>query len=146
MEKTSDFVQAFAQTDQELGEAFELMGDILLVREIPQKEEKTKGGLYIPKTDMRTVDGFEANRPCWVEVLKIGSGYYDDSDTVPLDSEPGDIILVGKLAVKWVSTLGTIASTPDNNLGFVRETEIQARFRGRQVHDKYFEVLEAQIG
>jgi co-chaperonin GroES (HSP10) len=158
MEKTSDFVQAFAQTDKAFEDgAFELMGDILLVREIPQKEEKTKGGLYIPKTDLRTVDGFEANRPCWVEVLKVGSGYYEpgaggptpdsfEDRYVPLDSKPGDIILVGKLAVKWVSTLGTITSTPENNLGFVRETEIQARFRGRQVHDMYFEVLEAQIG
>lgn len=118
------------------------MGDILLVREIPAQEQKTKGGLYIPTMQLKQVDGLEANRPCWVQVLKVGAGYFDEGeDHVPLDTKPGDIILVGKLSVKWLSTLGPLTSTPENNLGIVRETEIQGRFRGQDVHDTYFRVL-----
>lgn len=141
--------KAFTEADKDLPGSFELMGDILLVREIPPKEHKTKSGLILATTGNKQVDGIEANRPCWVEVLKLGAGYFDenedDGSAIPLDSKPGDIILVGKLSVKWLSTLGDITSTPENNLGLVREGEIQGRFRGQEVHDKYFEVLGAKL-
>lgn len=151
MTTKADYLTAIQEVDKELPDHFELLGDVLLVREIPAKEQKTKGGLYIPTSKaVGQVDGIEANRPCWVQVLKVGKGYYDsdgkgDPTYFDLDSAPGDIILVGKLAVKWLSVLGSLTSTPENNLGLVRESEIQARFKGQKVHDEYFAVLESKL-
>lgn len=143
------YLEAFTEADAALPTHFELLGDVLLVREIPPQETKTKSGLYIPTSKMGQIDGIEANRPCWVQVLKIGKGFYDPNaiagDYLALDSSPGDIILVGKLSVKWISVLGTLTSSPENNLGLVRETDIQARFRGQAVHDEYFTTLESKL-
>lgn len=145
--KQTNYLEAFTNTDAVCPGDFELFGDILLVRELPPEEHKTKSGLIIaPMGGMKQLDGIEANRPCFVEVLKVGAGFFSEgTDHVPLDSKPGDIILVGKLSVKWLSTLGPITSTPENNLGLVREDEIQARFRGQEVRDRYFKVLGEKL-
>lgn len=141
------YLEAFQATDKILPDHFELMGNCLLVRELPAPEVKTKSGIVLPGSGIKQVDGFEANRPCWVEVLKVGAGYIsEDGDSfTECDSKPGDIVLVGKLSVKWVSHLGPIHSTHENNLGLVLESEIQARFRGRDTESQYYATLTIEL-
>ena len=142
----TNYVEAFQRADEMAPGCFELMGDVMLVREVQPPEVKSKGGLILTGGNDRKVDGFEANRPCWVEVLKVGEGYFDaDGDTIACDTKAGDVVLVGKLSVKWLSHFGPLFSTPEFNLGIIRESEVQARFAGSEKESTYFTALQAAL-
>lgn len=129
-------------------DSFELIGDCLLVEEIRPEEQKTLGGIVLPTSkEIKQIDGVEANRPTWVRVLLVGAGYYDpkDESIVPLDVAPGDIILVGRLSVKWLSTFGPLVSSGENQIGITRESEIQLRFKGQAGQDAVFASLRSSL-
>ena len=141
----SKYLDSFKQLALEGSDSFQLIGDCLIVEELVEANEvKTAGGIIVQGTDgMR--DGFEQNKPTFVRVLAVGEGYYDEEGkTVPIDANPGDIVLVGALSVKWLSTFGPIISIgKGERLGITRESEIQLRFKGQNGYDEVFRILGA---
>lgn len=149
----SKYLEAFKAAANEAREAYHLIGDNLLVEEIPEEELKTKSGLVIATGDRKMIDGVEANRPVFVRVLAVGEGYYqEDLDSfppkdkvVPLDVQVGDIILVGKLSVAWFSAFGNVVTSKGCRIGRCRESDIAQRFNGEEGYAKYFNTLNQVI-
>jgi hypothetical protein len=143
--------RAFKHLQEKCGDCFELVGDYLLVEEIPREEVKSPSGLIVsaPMDKISRVDGMEANRPIFVRVLLVGNGYYDTVEeagekiekTIPLDVKVDDILLVGRLSVKWLSYFGPLVSSSKNNLGILREGEKQLRFFGDEAYQRVYDTL-----
>lgn len=139
----ASFQSAFAALQESAADSFDLIGDALLVEELPKEELKSKGGIILaPQGKVSQVDGIEANRPTFVRVLAVGNGYVDsEGETVPVEANPGDIILVGRLSVNWFSTFGPLVSSAQCQLGITRECEIKLRFKGEAGYQKAYGIL-----
>lgn len=116
---------------------FDLIGDVLIVEEIPVEEKKTKSGLIMNTGGVRRADGLDMNQPLFVRVLAVGAGFYNDENgtDVPLECQVGDIILVGRMSVNWFSTFGPLISEANKQIGVTRESEMKMRFKGQEGYD-----------
>ena len=122
---------------------YRLFGDVILVERIEVKEVKTKSGLVIAQTPEQRLNNYYENACAFVRVLDIGEGYYDseDNSTVPLDCEPGNILLVGEMSTSWFSVFHNLQDYKPNSIGLVRESEIRMRFQNQDALDKTFQTL-----
>jgi co-chaperonin GroES (HSP10) len=122
-----------------------MIGNILLVEKPDAEELKSEGGIFLASAG-RQVNSTEANLPAFVHVLAVGPGYYDDTTLadVPLDTKPGDVILVGSLAVKWFSRLGAMKEK-QFSIGVCLESDVQLRFGGYEQYKKWTEAFNAGI-
>jgi chaperonin GroES len=67
------------------------LGDRILVKP-KQKEEKTKGGIFLPDTASK-------ERPMQGEIIAVGEGRRDDSGAlIPMSVKPGQEVLFAKYA------------------------------------------------
>lgn len=144
--EASRYLESFRKLACKGTEFHELIGDCILVEKIKEEEIVKKGSLYIPtSTSFSMKEGFNDNKPCWVRVLAVGQGYYDDEGKdIPLNVCVGDIILVGKLSVKWFSVFGELDKYEAETIGLTRESEIQLRFKGEDGYKKVFETLNGR--
>lgn len=142
--KPSPYPKAFEKL-AECREAFELIGDCILVEEIEDDEFRTQGGLIIA-SGTKQINGVEADKPTFARVLWVGEGYYDDDSgkSIPLNVEPGDVILVGRHSIKRFSVFGSILYS-GTRIGLTRESEIQLRFKGEAGYDRFFGTLNSAI-
>jgi hypothetical protein len=150
----SKYLKAFQQTAESQRPDYQLIGDFLLVELIPDDEFKTKSGIIL-QTDLSKsqTNGIHTDKPTFVRVLMTGEGYFDDSDkmddedasegprTIPLESQPGDIALVGRTSIKFFSVFGKLVSYGETQLGLCRESDIQMRFKGQEGFDRFFGAL-----
>jgi chaperonin GroES len=68
----------------------EPMGDRIVIKAV-EREERTKGGIYLPDT--------AKERPQEGEVIAVGPGRVtDDGKRVPLDVKAGDTVVYSKFA------------------------------------------------
>jgi co-chaperonin GroES (HSP10) len=142
----SKYLTAFRDANKD---NFKLIGDCLLIEVLKEDEFKTKSGLIIADSTGRQVNGLSADKPTFVRVLIVGEGYYneDDGSDVRLDSQPGDIVLVGTTSIKRFSVFGPIVNYGDTSLGLIRESDVQMRFNGQAGFDAFFrEANEALNG
>ena len=87
------------------------MADRLVVKPI-EKEEKTKGGIYLPDT--------VKEKPQEGEVLAVGPGRLsDDGKRLAMDVAAGDIVLYAKYG-------GTEVKLDDKKYLILKETDILA--------------------
>ena len=90
----------------------EPLADRLVVRPI-EKEEVTKGGIFLPDT--------AKEKPQEGEVLAVGPGRIsDDGDRIAMDVKVGDVIIYAKYG-------GTEIKIDDEELMILRESDILAR-------------------
>jgi uracil phosphoribosyltransferase len=150
--KTTKYLEAFTSAEQVLKENFKLIGDLLLVELLKDDEvKKTKSGLFMPTMDARYQAGTVANeKPTFVRVLMAGQGYFEKDENgiikdIPLDSQPGDILLVPAHAVKLFSVFGSIPISSDLAIGIVRDSEVQARFKGYEGFETFFRSLDEEL-
>lgn len=123
------------------GKSYTLNGDFLLVERAKVEEVKTASGLILHTEFKQQRDGLFDNMPEFVRVLDVGAGYYDESGKdVPLDVQVGDIILVGRASVKWLSVL-EVPNYEPFSIGITRETEIQLRFHGDEGYKAFMAAL-----
>ncbi len=88
------------------------MADRLVVRPI-EREEKTKGGIFLPDT--------AKEKPQEGEVLAVGPGRLnDDGKRVAMDVKAGDIVVYSKYG-------GTEIKVDDEDLVILRESDILAK-------------------
>jgi co-chaperonin GroES (HSP10) len=148
--KPSRYLEKF-QKLASVSDAFNLVGDFLIVERIPDEELKTKSGLFIPVVGSNKQLGtLSADRPHWVRVLAVGPGYYTQETnedgtiveaSVPLDVQAGDIILVSQVSVRWFSVFGELENYEADSIGFTKESEIQLRFHGDEGYNRVFGAL-----
>jgi co-chaperonin GroES (HSP10) len=142
------YLKAFANTARVAQDTYDLTGDRLLVATLSQdqiaKEVKTKGGIIIPETDRQT-NNKQVNLPTMAIVMLAGAGYYNDDtgEVVPLDTTPGDIILVGQNAIVSFSQFGALSTYGKNEIqiGICSESSIQMRWKGQEAYDQFFDTL-----
>lgn len=154
---TLSYLKAFQeiQSNAEL----KLVGDLLLVELIKEEEVKTKSGLILSSsTASKQINGLSADKPTFARILAVGEGYYDDSSpsesglfdeeprSVPLESQPGQIILIATHSFKPFSVFGKLTSYGEVELGLTREADVQARFESQETFDSYFKRLNASVG
>lgn len=121
-------------------EAYELVGDCLLVEKIPIAERKTKSGLILEAgRGERARETTSSDVPTFVHVVAVGKGYYDDEtkQDVPLNVSVGDIILIGAHSVRWFSDMD-ISDYQAYEIGLTREQEIKLRFSGQAAYERAF--------
>lgn len=88
------------------------LGDRVVVKPL-EKEEKTKGGIYLPDT--------AKEKPQEGKVLAVGPGKMtDDGKRLPMDIAVGDIIIFAKYG-------GTEIKEDDEELVILRESDILAK-------------------
>lgn len=94
-------------------EAFEksggtLVGDVLLIEHLPEQEVRSAAGIILASGD-RQLGAFDADRPHFIRVLAVGPGYYNDEtkEEIPLEYEPGNVLLVPLTAVKYFTSFGS---------------------------------------
>jgi co-chaperonin GroES (HSP10) len=143
----SKYLEAFKALQSQCPDASVTVGDVIWVEELKEEEIKTASGIIISEGERKQLGSVAADAPMLVHVLAVGKGYYDDEgEDVPVEVQPGDIALVGKLSVNWVSTFGGIITKNGPQLGFTRESEIKHYWKGQEGYAKYFEVLRKQLG
>jgi co-chaperonin GroES (HSP10) len=146
MEK-SKYLDRFQLMAKEAKEAFQLIGDYILVEKIPVKEKKTAGGIILSLEDNgRQKNSLAQDLPTLVRVILVGEGYYDDETKSPieLNVKPGDIGLVGALSTKWFSDL-EISDYKPYEIGLTREEEIKFLFRGQEGYERAFGLLNQGV-
>ena len=138
------YLNAFKHVTETCKGSFRLTGGCLLVEEVPKEELKSASGLILAPSTRHQIDSMEDNRPMEVRVLVVGEGYYDPEtgkDT-PLDTHAGDILLVGKLSVKWLSSIaGVFLQEGSTRIGLVQESETQFQYLGQEGFDKFGQTL-----
>lgn len=148
--KPSKHLSQFKQLANLSPRPYELTGDYLLVESIPEEELKTDSGIIIASVRTNALNTITQDRPHWVRVLACGEGYYsletdDDGNeverTTPLTAQPGDIILVSKLSVKYFSVFGALKGYEPDSIGLTKESEIQLRFKGEEGYRDAFSSL-----
>lgn len=134
--KKKSYLNAFQHLQANGAQYFTLIGDNIIVEEVAKEELKTASGIIIASSDKhRQVNTVEDARPLLVRVLLVGQGYYDDvtGESQSLGVNPGDILLVGKLGVKWLSSFGPLTLQEGGlMIGLIREAEIQQIFSGEE--------------
>lgn len=132
----SSYLELFDKARED-GHPLTLTGNTLLVERVPQKEIKTASGIVLQAAPELNWNSIANDRPHWAIVLAVGEGYYDDETEkdIPLDVEPGDVILLGKMSASYFSTLDvldqyiTLSETYQRDtIGVTRESEILAKF------------------
>lgn len=139
----SKYLERFKKFAAEGKEHFQLIGDGLLVEQIPMKEKKTASGLIVNvEGHGKFKNTLAADAPVFVHVVAVGEGYYDEEGgkDVPLNVKVGDIALVGAVSVKWFSMMD-IEDYQPYEIGLCREAEIKCIFRGKESYDRALALL-----
>jgi len=120
----------------------ELAGDQLIVEAI-ETEVKTASGIIVATPKDHVQKNFTVAKPIWVRILYTGKGYYDPESgkDIPLDTKAGDICMVSPSSVVWLSAFGGMMDLVPETLGMSKETEIKLRFRGDDVFQEAYRIL-----
>lgn len=140
-------IEAFNALNDVRQEAFHLIGDICFVQVLDQ-EVKTKSGLVIADHAKQVMNGVGPDKPTICRVLMVGEGEVDaDGKDIPLEVNVGDIVIVGKHAVKIISSLGnTVLREDKTEVGMIKASEIQMRFFGQDAYNRVSTLLQEIVG
>lgn len=129
---------------KESGYSPTLIGNRAIVEEIPDEELKSKSGIILPAGDKNQIDGIQNNRPCFVRVLDVADTAVDHEVTEDdVEVKPGDILLVGGMAISFFSAFCGLVSTTGNQLGIMvlTESNIHMVFKGEEQYEKVATIL-----
>lgn len=142
----SKYYNLFQEVGKLQDKSFELIGNCLIVEKLPPEEIKSASGLIMAKGNQHVRDGLFDNLPAFYKVLLVGSGYYDDDGkTVPLNVQPGDIVLMGQHSVRQLSTFGPIVTDGTTIIGLAREEDISLRFIGEEGYEVVCALLSSNM-
>lgn len=149
-DKQTSFLPVFETLASQNQGAMTIIGDTLIVEELnagpATKEISTADGRKVSlvlESEMtnRQLGSIQDDRPMYVRVLAAGAGYDDNGADVPCDAQVGDILLIGKLSVKWLSTFGPLLREGSRQIGLARDSDALIRFRGQEGFDKVNSIL-----
>jgi len=164
----SKYLKRFQQLTEELGESSQLQGNYLLIEKIPKGEQVSKGGIVMPSDEVssRQISGRAPERSLlFVRVVHVGVGYYETIPEdpyrgesalsakegavyvtpkevlIPLDTQPGDIVAVPFVTVKWFSQFGSMEDYEQDSIGLTTENDIQWNVGDEAAYNAVFGVL-----
>lgn len=143
-----DWLKKFEELAANAAETHTLVGDVLIVQAIKLPEQKTASGILIGVKAGRQTGGLADGRAHFAKVLAVGKGYFDEADSdkpIPLDTKPGDIVLLSELSVKWLSSFGDLNGYEPDTIGLARESDVQLRFNGAEGWSSAFGILNKTI-
>lgn len=139
-------------TDSKYLKAFQslnilLTGSHLLVERPAKAELTTKSGIIIADVSDDWVKTMGSGAPSFVHVLAVGAGHIDDNGKeMPLDTKPGNILLVGEHSVQWFTSFPGIplkGGKNESQIGIVKENATQARFESYEAFKAFQDSLSA---
>jgi co-chaperonin GroES (HSP10) len=104
-----------------------LRGNVILIEIFEQEEIKSKGGIVLAKYDGQRMQASDFKAHMGI-VLAIGEGYYDEDTgvaTVPLDIQPGMIVMVPQIDVQYLSTFPGLKDYTQNKLALTLESNVK---------------------
>ena len=147
-------MSSFFDQFQRAAPHIKITGNLIFIEELPKEEtgKTVKGAdgkefkLIIASGNQRQLGSIEDDKPFFVRVLDVGQGYYNEEKAKdePLDTKPGEIILIPKIAVQWISVWGEILSSTEHRIGYTRDSEIIARFTDAAQFQKYKDSLQGR--
>lgn len=140
-------INAFRALNDIRKDSFHLIGDICFVQVIDQ-EVKTKSGLVLAEHSKQALNGVGPDKPTLCRILMVGEGEVDaDGNDIPQEVRAGDIVVVGKHAVKIISSLGnTVLQEEKTEVGMIKASEIQMRFFGEDAYKRVSRILQEMVG
>lgn len=133
MIEPSKYFKRFVELDMKeaLSGHFQLLGSNLIVEKIKQPEIKTAGGLIIAQSASQKMTMHD-KKASFVRVLRVGKGYYDPetNETIPLDTNEGDILLVSPESVTYFSAFGGLTNYEPETIGIMPENAALMRIKG----------------
>jgi co-chaperonin GroES (HSP10) len=144
--KPSKYLERFKQDG--LDKLIQIPADGLLVERIPPEERRTQSGLILPvDVEFKQINSLQRDVPTFVHVIAVGAGYYNDEtkESVPLDSKPGQILLIGITSAKWFSDFLGIKDYSPFDIGFMRESEANIRIFGLDEYHSLSNKLSIEV-
>lgn len=140
---SSKYLSSFSNLEK-IREKYTLFGNrMLLERIVPDEVIQTKSGILIP-TDKKSmqVNTVSADRPEFFFVLAVGNGYTrDDGSLEPLDTVPGQIVMIPKLSVRFFSYFGEMSGYDPDTIGIARESDIEIKFDSDKSYQEFFRTV-----
>lgn len=135
-------VEKFQKATEEIKDGMTLVGDVILVEMMPEPEVKI-GSIIAAPSSRNQLDGITSNLPIFVRVLLTGKGYYNEEtgEDVPLDIKPGNIIQVGRQAVDWFGTFGSITRGKESGVGITRQDAARITFKDEETFNRFFSLI-----
>lgn len=128
----SRYLDFFIENRTTFKEAFELVGDAVLVERIKFPEARTASGIILAENVKNQVGTMLADRPSFYRVLLPGEGFYDDEtgEDRPLNCQSGDVVLIASAGVRIFSSFPLLTGYETDSIGVTRDSEIIWRFKG----------------
>ena len=138
MKMTSNYLSKF----QEAKQTFELYGNKILVERLDTGEVKTAGGIIIAENSATRPD-LKLTKPHVAIVVATGKGYYDsETDSyLPLELQPGNIVILNSLGVQYYSVLPGSPSYSNNVIGITTEADVQMTFKDVEAFKQYVKIF-----
>lgn len=142
----SKFAAAFRRLSESGADLFELRGSSIIVEVLPEDEIKTKSGLILAAKPEQLHGSVLQHKALIGLVLAVGAGYYDDEtkEDIPLEVQPGDIVLLPQFAITPLSTFPGLDSVTNNRLGIIKDESIIFRYKGKDALEKARDLLNAE--
>lgn len=118
----SKYLNRFKRVDRT---DFPLRGNRILVEVLPKEELKSAGGLIMNSVSSDHRTSTNENRADLAIVLACGDGYIDDDGTeVPMDLQPGNVILVSRMGLRLYSDFPGLQEYTKETIALSRDTEV----------------------
>lgn len=120
---------------------YRLNGGRIVVEVLPQEELRTAGGLVMVDTHQSRSD-VVMNKALLGIVVLIGQGYTDENgDDVPVDVQPGNVIMFNELAARYYSTFPGIKGYTKNSLALIHDSDVQMVFPTENSYREFSSLL-----
>lgn len=129
-------MEKFFKNLRESKDVFVLKGSTLIVK-IIDEELRSQGGIIIAADPNQLKGGIDSNRLNVAEVLMAGEGYVDeDGNTIPLDCQPGAIVVLPKYGLSFVSVFPGLKDPTGEKLALVKEDQVLCYYPSREAYEQ----------
>jgi len=137
----SKYLASFERLKAEGAGLYMLPGNRLIIEVFEKEELKTSGGIFVGVDQRDHRSTTQENRALVGLVLLSGSGYTDaDGETVELDYQPGNVVILSEYGVKYYSEFPGITVTKQT-LGMTADSEVSMSFPSIEAFNKAKELL-----
>lgn len=133
-----NFEKAFSNLREKAADAICVRGSTIVVEIMEEEEIKTEGGIIIASDSDQRRNNVEEHKALIGKVLLVGEGYYDaeTKKTEPLEVQVGNIILLPKYSVSYLSVFPALNGLTQNKIALVKEDQILMYFRGQDGYER----------
>jgi co-chaperonin GroES (HSP10) len=143
----SKYLEFFLSNQESIKEMMETIGNIIVLEKIKLPEMKTASGIILAEAPKSQLGSLVADRPTFYRVVHVGEGYYkpETMETVPLNSQMGDIVLIASASVKHFSSFPLVGAYEADSIGIAADENVQIRFKGQEAFERFLVGLDAHV-